>query len=159
MEYKMTQLSTNFSVKEMCKSSTATRLGIDNKPNIEQAINMTHLAIKILQPVRDEHGSTTVSSGLRVLELNRAVGSSDTSQHIKGEAADIECPGVDNLVLAKWIRDNLEFDQLILEGYEEGDTNSGWIHVSIRADGKNRKKCMTATFPNGKAKYTNGLPK
>ena len=159
MEYKMPQLSKNFSLKELTRSDTAIRLGIDNTPDFEQVINLTHLAIKVLQPVRDEHGSTSVNSGLRVLELNRAVGSSDTSQHVKGEAADIECPGVDNLVLAKWIRDNLEFDQLILEGYEEGDTNSGWIHVSIRADGKNRKKCMTATFPNGKAKYVNGLPK
>lgn len=154
----MTQLSKNFSVKELTKSSTATRLGIDNTPNIEQTINLTHLAINVLQPVRDHHGSTTVSSGLRVLELNRAVGSSDTSQHMKGEAADMECPGVDNLELAKWMAENLEFDQIILEGYEEGDTNSGWIHVSFKADGSNRKKLTTATFINGKAKYTNGLP-
>jgi len=154
----MTQLSKNFSVKELTKSSTATRLGIDNTPSIEQTINLTHLAINVLQPVRDHHGSTTVSSGLRVLELNRAVGSSDTSQHMKGEAADMECPGVDNLELAKWMAENLEFDQIILEGYEEGDTNSGWIHVSFKADGSNRKKLTTATFINGKAKYTNGLP-
>lgn len=154
----MTQLSKNFSLKELTKSSTALRLGIDNSPNTEQTINLTHLAINILQPVRDEHGSTNVSSGLRVQELNRAVGSSDTSQHMKGEAADMECPGVDNLELAKWMAENLEFDQIILEGYEEGDTNSGWIHVSYKADGSNRKKLMTATFINGKAKYTNGLP-
>ncbi len=159
MEYKMPQLSKNFSLKELTYSSTAIRKGIDNTPNFEQVINLTHLAINILQPVRDYHGSTTISSGLRVLELNRAVGSSDTSQHRKGEAADMECPGVDNLELAKWMAKNLEFDQIILEGYEEGDTNSGWIHASYRADGKNRKKLTTATFIKGKAKYTNGLPK
>ena len=155
----MAQLSKNFSLKELTKSSTATRFGIENKPNEEQLINLTHLAINVLQPVRDHHGSTTISSGLRVLKLNRKIGSSDTSQHVKGEAADMECPNVDNLELAKWMRDNLEFDQLILEGYEEGDSNSGWIHVSYKADGSNRKKCMTATFPKGKATYANGLPK
>lgn len=153
------KLSKNFSLKELTKSSTATRFDINNQPGTEQLINLTSLAIMILQPIRDKHGSTTISSGLRVLKLNRKIGSSDTSQHIKGQAADVECPGVDNLVLAKWIRDNLVFDQLILEGYEEGDTNSGWIHISFRADGKNREKCMTATFPKGKAKYVNGLPK
>jgi len=152
------KLSKNFSLKELTKSSTATRFGINNQPNDEQLINLTHLAIEILQRIRDEHGSTTISSGLRVLELNRKIGSSDTSQHAKGEAADLECPGVDNLVLAKWIRDTLEFDQLILEGYEDGDTNSGWIHVSYKADGSNRKEVMTATFPKGKAQYANGLP-
>ena len=154
----MPQLSTNFSLKELLRSDTAIRLGIDNTPDQEQLINLTHLSIFILQPVRDKFGSTTVNSGLRVLELNRAIGSSDTSQHRKGEAADIECKAVSNLELAKWIRDNLDFDQVILEAYDGVDPTSGWVHVSYRADRKNRKKCLTATFINGKAKYTNGLP-
>jgi uncharacterized protein YcbK (DUF882 family) len=154
----MPQLSTNFSLKELTRSDTAIRKGIDNTPNDEQLINLTHLSIFILQPVRDKFGSTTVNSGLRVLELNRAIGSSDTSQHRKGEAADIECKAVSNLELAKWIRDNLDFDQVILEAYDGVDPTSGWVHVSYRADRKNRKKCLTATFINGKAKYTNGLP-
>lgn len=153
------QLSTNFSLKELTRSDTAIRKGIDNTPDNEQLINLTHLSIFILQPVRDKFGSTTVNSGLRVLELNRAIGSSDTSQHRKGEAADIECKAVSNLELAKWIRDNLDFDQVILEAYDGVDPTSGWVHVSYRNDGKNRKKCLTATFTNGKAKYTNGLPK
>ena len=152
------KLSKNFSLRELTRSDTATRFGIDNSPNDEQLINLTTLAVMVLQPIRDEIGSTTVNSGLRVLELNRKIGSSDTSQHVKGEAADIECPGFDNLELAQWIRDHLDFDQVILEGYTEGDTNSGWIHVSYRADGKNRKNCLTATFPNGEAQYANGLP-
>jgi uncharacterized protein YcbK (DUF882 family) len=154
----MPQLSTNFSLKELTRSDTAIRKGIDNTPDFEQVINLTHLSIFILQPVRDKWGSTTVNSGLRVLELNRAIGSSDTSQHRKGEAADIECKAVSNLELAKWIRDNLDFDQVILEAYDGVDPTSGWVHVSYRADRKNRKKCLTATFINGKAKYTNGLP-
>ena len=154
----MPQLSTNFSLKELLRSDTAIRLGIKNEPDQEQLINLTHLAIFILQPVRDQFGSTTVNSGLRVLELNRAIGSSDNSQHRKGEAADIECKAVSNLELAKWIRDNLDFDQVILEAYDGVDPTSGWVHVSYRADRKNRKKCLTATFVNGKAKYSNGLP-
>jgi len=161
----MTQLSKNFSLAEMTKSSTAIRCGIDNtKPDKQQLINLTSLTIKVLQPVRDEFGSTTINSGFRCLELNREIRSSDTSQHVKGEAADIECKAVDNLVLAKWIRDNLDFDQVILEGYDGVDPASGWIHVSYKADGTNRKACLTATFPNkkdgkrGKAQYVNGLP-
>ena len=159
MEYKMAQLSKNFSLRELTRSDTAIRLGIDNVPNEEQIINLTHLAIHILQPVRDEFGSTTVNSGLRVLKLNRALKSSDSSQHVNGQAGDIECAAVSNLELAKWIRDNLDFDQVILEAYDGVDPTSGWVHVSYRNDGWNRKKCLTATFTNGKAKYTNGLPK
>ena len=159
MEYKMAKLSKNFSLKELTRSDTAIRLGIENVPNEEQLINLTHLAIHILQPVRDQFGSTRINSGLRVLELNRAIGSKDTSQHRKGEAGDIECAAVSNIELAKWIRDNLDFDQIILEAYDGVDPTSGWVHVSYRNDGKNRKKCLTATFTNGKAKYTNGLPK
>lgn len=155
----MTQLSKNFSLKELIKSSTAIRLGIDNVPNEEQLINLTHLVIHVLQPVRDQFGSTRINSGLRVLELNRAIGSSDTSQHRKGEAGDIECSSVSNLELAKWIRDNLEFDQIILEAYDGVDPTSGWVHISYKANGENRKACLTATFTKGKVKYTNGLPK
>ena len=152
------KLSKNFSLKELTRSDTAIRFSILNVPDEEQLINLTHLAIEILQPVRDEHGSTTVNSGLRVLELNRKIGSSDTSQHAKGQAADIECKHISNLELAHWIRDNLEFDQVILEGYDGVDPRSGWVHVSYRADGQNRKACLTATFVKGKANYTNGLP-
>lgn len=155
----MAQLSKNFSLKELTYSSTAIRKGIENVPNDEQLINLTHLAINILQPVRDKFGSTRINSGLRVLELNRAVGSSDSSQHRKGEAGDIECKAVSNIELAKWIRDNLVFDQIILEAYDGVDPTSGWVHVTYKANGNNRGKCLTATFTKGKAKYTNGLPK
>jgi uncharacterized protein YcbK (DUF882 family) len=152
------QLSENFSLKELLRSDTATRKGIVNEPDDQQLENLKHLAQNILQPVRDQFGSTTVNSGLRVLELNRAIGSSDTSQHAKGEAADIECRAVSNLELAQWIRDDLDFDQVILEAYDGVDPRSGWVHVSYKADGSNRKKCLTATFTGGKAHYSNGLP-
>ena len=151
------KLSKNFSLKEFTKSQTAARKGIDNTPDIQAAINLTALCNNVLQAIRDEKGSVTINSGYRCTELNRAIGSSDTSQHRVGEAADIEVMGVDNYELAQWIDDNIVFDQLILEGYEDGDTNSGWLHISYKADGSNRNKTLTARFVNGKANYTNGI--
>ena len=113
------KLSKNFSLRELTRSSTAMRLGIDNSPNQEQLINLTALSCCVLQPVREEHGRVTINSGLRVLELNRAIKSGDNSQHVFGMAADLEAPAISNFELAKWIQDNLNFDQLILEFYEK----------------------------------------
>jgi len=78
--------------------------------------------------VRDKFGPVIISSGYRSKELNAAIGGSVTSQHSIGEAADFEVPGLDNKKLADWIKDNLKFDQLILEFYKDGDPNSGWVH-------------------------------
>ena len=151
------KLSKNFSLKELTKSQTAMRNDIDNSPNTEQMINLTALCNCVLQPIRDEHGRVDINSGLRVLELNRKIGSSDNSQHVLGMAADIECPAVDNFELAKWINNNLDFDQLILEFYTAGEPTSGWVHVSYNRDGSNRKKAMTAVKNNGKTVYQEGL--
>ena len=152
------KLSKNFSLKELTKSQTAMRNDIDNSPNTEQIVNLTALCNCVLQPIRDEHGRVDINSGLRVLELNRKIGSSDNSQHVLGMAADIECPAVDNFELAKWIQNNLDFDQLILEFYTAGEPTSGWVHVSYNRDGSNRKKAMTAVKNNGKTVYQEGLP-
>tara|TARA_R100000005_G_C4968595_1_gene182414 strand:+ start:45 stop:509 length:465 start_codon:yes stop_codon:yes gene_type:complete len=151
------KLSKNFSLKELTKSQTAMRNDIDNSPNTEQIVNLTALCNCVLQPIRDEHGRVDINSGLRVLELNRKIGSSDNSQHVLGMAADIECPAVDNFELAKWINNNLDFDQLILEFYTAGEPTSGWVHVSYNRDGSNRKKAMTAVKNNGKTVYQEGL--
>jgi|TARA_R100001463_G_scaffold109940_3_gene164645 hypothetical protein len=151
------KLSKNFSLKELTKSQTAMRHGIDNNPNKEQMINLVVLTNCVLQPIRDEHGRVDINSGLRVLELNRKIGSGDSSQHVLGMAADIECPAVDNFELAKWINNNLDFDQLILEFYTAGEPTSGWVHVSYNRDGSNRKKAMTAVKNNGKTVYQEGL--
>ena len=151
------KLSKNFTLKELTKSSTAVRHGINNKPDKEQMINLVVLTNCVLQPIRNAHGRVDVNSGLRVLELNRKIGSSDNSQHVLGMAADIECPAVDNFELAKWINDNLDFDQLILEFYTAGEPTSGWVHVSYNRDGSNRKKAMTAVKNNGKTVYQEGL--
>ena len=151
------KLSKNFSLKELTKSQTAMRNDIDNSPNTEQIVNLTALCNCVLQPIRDEHGRVDINSGLRVLELNRKIGSSDNSQHVLGMAADIECPAIDNFELAKWINSNLDFDQLILEFYTAGEPTSGWVHVSYNRDGSNRKKAMTAVKNNGKTVYQEGL--
>tara|TARA_R100001510_G_scaffold14136_1_gene11298 strand:- start:871 stop:1320 length:450 start_codon:yes stop_codon:yes gene_type:complete len=130
-------LSTNFSLEEMCKSSTALRKNINNSPDDLQVQCMTALCENILQPIRDEFGPFIVSSGFRSIALCQAIGSKATSQHAKGQAADFEVPGVDNYELALWIADNLPYDQLILEYYSGG--NSGWIHCSYVPNGRKQK--------------------
>jgi zinc D-Ala-D-Ala carboxypeptidase len=97
-----------------------------------------------------------ISSGLRVPELNAAIGGSTTSDHCRGMAADIEVPPVDNLELARWIEGSgLAFRQLILE-YYDGTPDSGWIHVSYDpAD--NKRQVLTATKQGGKTVYLPGL--
>lgn len=72
-------------------------------------------------------------------------------------AADLEAPSIDNLQLAKWIEQNLTFDQLILEFYEKGEPTSGWIHVSYNNEGENRKRVLTASRVDGKTQYTEGI--
>ena len=130
-------LSPNFSLEEMCKSSTALRKNINNSPDDLQVQCMTALCENILQPIRDEFGPFIVSSGFRSVALCQAIGSKATSQHAKGQAADFEVPGVDNYELALWIDTNLSYDQLILEYYSGG--NSGWIHCSYVPNGRKQK--------------------
>ena len=151
------KLSKNFSLKELTRSQTAIRHGIDNSPTLDQLVCLTALTTAILQPIREVHGRVDINSGLRVLELNRKIGSSDSSQHVLGMAADLECPSIDNLKLAQWIEENLKFDQLILEFYEKGEPTSGWIHVSYNNQGENRGRVLTASRVDGKTQYTEGI--
>lgn len=150
-------LTKNFSLAEMIKSETALRLGLENEPDEVQLTNLKALAENVLQPVRDHFGKgVKVNSALRTLPVNRAIGSGDSSDHVKGMAADIEIPGVANAELAEWIRDNLEFRQLILEFYTPGVPDSGWVHVAFNpAD--NKKQVLTAMKENGKTVYKPGL--
>lgn len=151
------KLSANFSVSELTRSQTATRKGIDNSPNDEQLENLKDLCENVLQPIRDHFGKPVrISSGLRVPELNTAIGGSATSDHCKGMAADIEIPGVDNKELAEWIGETLEFRQLILEFYTVGTPDSGWVHVSYDKN-DNKQQVLTATKVNGKTVYLAGL--
>jgi hypothetical protein len=150
-------LSANFSLKELTKSETATRLGIDNTPDEEAIDNLKTLCDKVLQPVREHFGkSVTVNSAYRSPESNAAVGGSKTSDHCKGMAADIEIAGIANADLAQWIMDNLGYTQLILEFYTQGVPDSGWVHVSY--DPNNLKKQeLTAVKVAGKTQYLQGL--
>lgn len=151
------KLTANFTLNELTQSETALRKGLDNAPTQEVISALQVLAVNVLQPVRDHYGKgVKVNSGYRSPEVNASVGGSKTSDHCKGQAADIEIPGVPNKELALYIRDNLEYTQLILEAYTEGVPDSGWVHVSY--DPTNLKKqVMTAKFVNGKAIYSNGI--
>ena len=111
------KLTPNFSVRELTKSQTAERKGIDNTPTEEHLENLKLLCENILQPVRDEWGVVSVSSGYRSPALCVAIGSSEKSQHARGMAADFECHSVDNRELFDWVTQNLDYDQAILEYY------------------------------------------
>lgn len=151
------KLTQNFTLSEMTKSETALRHGLPNDPEPDHLENMKALAENVLQPVRNYFGmGVKVNSAYRHPDVNRAVGGSTTSDHCKGMAADIEIPGVANAVLAEWIKNNLEFRQLILEFYTPGVPDSGWVHVSYNpAD--NKKQVLTAMKENGKTVYKPGL--
>lgn len=150
-------LTTNFTLSEMTKSETALRFGMANDPSETEIGNLKTLCENVLQPVRDHYGKgVKVNSGFRHPEVNAKVGGSKTSDHCLGQAADIEIPGVPNAELAAWIRDNLEFRQLILEFYTPGIPDSGWVHVSYVAE-DNKKQVMTAVKRDGKTVYLPGL--
>jgi uncharacterized protein YcbK (DUF882 family) len=125
------QLSKNFYLSELTKSQTASRYGISNQPNSKQIENLKALCSNILQPVREHFGKPVIiSSGYRSPLLNARIGGSRLSQHCFGQAADFEIPGLPNKEVAQWIRQNLDYDQLILEFYDGKNPNSGWIHCS-----------------------------
>lgn len=135
----MEKLSKNFTYEELVKSATATRLKINNTPNKEQHDNLKKLAETVLQPIRDKYGKPLiVSSGFRCEKLNKAVGGAKSSQHCKGEAADIRTVSdsiADNKALFNFIleminKEEIKVGQLIDEyGYN-------WIHVSLPRVGK-----------------------
>ncbi len=150
------KLSKNFSVAELSKSEAATRLGLDNTPSMTVIDNLQALVDNVLQPVRDKFGPITVTSGYRSPAVNKTIGGSATSDHCKGQAADFEVMGMPNKELATWIKDNLEFTQLILEFPSKSDPNAGWVHCSY--DKSNLKKqVLTAVKVGGKTVYQNGL--
>ena len=164
------RISQNFSLQELVHSPTALHAGIDQEEHLDtNAVSrITALVLSVLQPVRDKFGPTKVNSCFRSRPLNDLVNGSPNSSHCcsgTSSAADIEIYSEDisNMELAVWIRDNLEFDQLILENYnpnrvskitgkKEGP-NSGWVHVSYSAVGDNRKQVLRMVKKKGKPKY------
>jgi len=134
------QISDHFTLSELTKSSTAERLGIANEPGSVEVENLIMVCDQVLEPVRNHYGIPFApNSGFRCLELNRAIGSSGNSQHVKGEAVDFEVPGISNKEVALWVMENCEFDQLILEFYKEEIPDSGWVHCSYTIENDNRK--------------------
>ena len=151
------QLTNNFSLTEMVKSETALRHDMDNTTGESEIENLKKLCEQILQPVRNHYAKgVKVNSGYRHPEVNAKVGGSKTSDHCKGQAADIEIPGVPNAELAEYIAKNFSFTQVILEFYTQGVPDSGWVHVSY--DPANLKKqTLTAVKKDGKTVYLPGL--
>lgn len=139
------KLSEHFTLEEMIVSPTAKKLGLSNNPTAQHIENMKYCCENILEPVRAHFGKPVqINSSYRSPLVNKAVGGSSTSQHVNGQAIDFEIVGVDNRVVADWIADNLQFDQVILEFYTRGDTNSGWVHASIKKEGGNRRQRLIA---------------
>ena len=153
------QLSEHFNLKEFTKSETAIRKRIDNTPNADHAQNLKNVCEKILEPVRNHFGKPVrINSGYRGPALNSAVGGSSKSQHCNGEAVDFEIDGLPNPELAKWVSENCEFDQIILEFYDPKEgPNSGWVHASFTTKGPNRKQKLTAVTEGGKTVYKPGF--
>jgi len=144
------KLSPHFTLAEMTTSQTAARRGIDNTPGDHEIAALMTLCVEVLEPLRAHFDRPViVSSGYRSPELNRAIGGSSTSQHCKGEAADFTVPGVSVLDLARWMRRNLQYDQLI---YEFGR----WVHVSYRA-GTLRNMELSAKRIAGRTRYLPGI--
>lgn len=159
----------HFKPYEVSKSTTAVREGIDNTPSEAELSAAQGLALNVLDKVREHFGipfspeSWFRCEALEKLIARRGFGrwcvkrgrakDADawadyfpTKQHPKGQAADFEIPGVDNLEVFEWIKDNCEFDQLIQEGYRQGEPNSGWIHVSWKPSG-NRNEAFDIEDP------------
>jgi|TARA_R110000803_G_scaffold72172_1_gene135726 hypothetical protein len=137
------KLSEHFTLTECCRSETAMRKGIDNNATGEELENLKRVLENVIEPVRVHYGVPfTLNSGYRCQELNTAIGSNSNSQHCKGQAIDFEIPSIDNDEVARWVMDNLDYDQLILEFYDGIDPNSGWIHVSYVSAEENRNESL-----------------
>ena len=140
-----TKLSQNFKLKEFEKSFVAKRKNIDNCVHDKETFkSLEKLCKNIVQPIRNYYKIPfSPNSGYRSITLNRYIGSSDTSQHVLGQAVDLEIPGVNNEEIFNFIKDELDFDQVILEYYDGVDPSSGWVHVSYVSNKDNRNRAMT----------------
>ena len=147
-------ISKHISYKEGVYSTTATRRGIDNVPNDDQLHFMEILAEEVFEPLRTYVGGPIkINSFFRCPELNKAIGGSSKSQHCKGEAMDVDDGGCNktNAEMYKFIKDELEFDQMIWEFGD--DDNPACVHVSYVSPEKNRNRCLKAYKDKGKTKY------
>jgi hypothetical protein len=149
------KISEHISYKEATRSVTALRLGIDNTPNEYQLQNMEIIAKNVFEPLRKAvGGAIKINSFFRCEDLNKAIGGSSKSQHCQGRAIDIDdnYGYMSNNDMYKYIKENLDFDQLIFE-FPDENGNASWIHVSYVDADSNRKRCLKAIKENGKTKY------
>jgi len=150
----MEKISKHISYKEGVYSRTAERLSIDNTPSEYDLQNMQILAEKIFEPLREwVGGPIAINSFYRCKELNQAIGGSSKSQHCEGRAIDIDDTygHKTNAEMYEYIKNNLDFDQII---WEFGtDNNPNWVHVSYVDYDFNRQRCLKAYKENGKTKY------
>ena len=150
----MVRISKHITYKEGTRSSTALRLGIENVPNQYELQNMEMVAKHVFEPLREAvDAPIKINSFFRCEELNKAIGGSAKSQHCQGRAIDIDdvYGNVSNAFMYYYIKDNLNFDQLI---WEFGtDASPDWVHVSYVDADSNRKRCLRAIRENGKTKY------
>ena len=147
-------ISEHVSYKEGTFSITATRLGVDNTPNDEQLDNMELVAKEVFEPLRKwVSGPIKINSFFRGSELNKAIGGARKSQHMKGQAMDIDdnYGNATNAEMYHWIKENLDFDQLIWEFGD--DDNPNWVHVSYVSKEDNRNRCLKAYKEQGRSKY------
>jgi hypothetical protein len=149
------KLTAHFDLSEFTRSESAKREGLDNTPTAEHLENLKTLCEKVLEPIRLRFGSINISSGYRGKMLNHFIGGSVSSDHCLGRAADIDMDdsgtGVTNTEIFNYIKDNLDYDQLIWEfGTKE---KPDWVHVGYRGK-DNRKQTLRATKVNGKSHYS-----
>lgn len=150
----MSKISDHISYKEGTYSRTALRKDLDNTPNDEQLECMKSIAETIFEPLREwVGGRIKVNSFFRGEPVNTAIGGSTKSQHMKGQAIDIDdiYGYKTNAEMFNWIKENLDFDQMIWEFGD--DENPDWVHVSYVTHRKNRNRCLLAYKENGKSKY------
>lgn len=147
-------ISPHFSYDEVIRSKTATDLGMDNNLPPELLPKVQLVANEILEKTRANWGKPVkINSWYRCPALNQMISNNPNSQHTKGEAVDFTIPGINNFEVASYIRDNLLFDQLILERYDDENPDSGWVHCSF-VDTANRKSVLRTVDGN---KYLKGL--
>ena len=148
-------ISKHISNKESVYSRTALRRSIDNTPTEEHKENMIKLAEEVFEPLRAYVGGPIkINSFYRSPKLNKAIGGSSKSQHCHGQAIDIDDTygRMANAEMFKFIRENLDYDQMIWEF--GSDDNPDWVHVSYVSKQDNRNRCLLAYKDNGKTKYT-----
>jgi zinc D-Ala-D-Ala carboxypeptidase len=148
-------ISKHISMKEAVESYTAKRRGIKNEPSEYELVNMTAVAENIFEPLREwVGGPIKINSFFRSAELNQAIGGSSKSQHCQGRAIDIDDTygWKTNAEMYHWVKENLDFDQMI---WEFGtDENPDWVHISYVSQDGNRNRCLKAERINGKTTYS-----